>query len=358
MHLANILLCAGAAPIMGKFLLLQSDTRNLDGDFSTADYHTLTAVTNFVWAKQHNADYLYFVFNQTQTDFLADAHRTFGATFLNKSSDKSTEITGTYLKKGPTCYHPVLKQFRAAPWTKLLALWNVSQSALVSRYSHIFFLDSDAVINPLFHRRSLDDALVDWSKSTCHAPSVTSSNAAAVFLDNSPFHPYEKHLCDGAFVLNLGFKGVVADSYAINHSQEKGAAFISNFIKEWWDHDVESKDFNHWWHHDSSTKNFNHAYEQDSLWDQIYNPKTSWRINSNTICVIGEPQFPPDRNDSLWVMHVGSPWEKDRRRLLKDLLHQLRFNDKDFADVSQYITQAASVAGNAIHIARAMSECL
>ena len=352
-----------------RFLLVQSDTRNLDTDISTAAYHSLTAVTNYLYAKQHDADYLYFVFNQSRPAFLSDAKRVYGAVFQNSSNEQSTEVSGTYEKKGPSAYHPVLRQFRAAPWTKLLALWNISQSAMAAaatgRYSHIFFLDSDAVVNPKFHRRSLYDALRDWSSAPCHVlhsrpPGVSASKAAAIFLDNSPFEPYDKFLCDGAFVLNLGFQGVSSDHhFAINRGHETGPAFISRFIKEWWDHDVESKDFTHWWRHlENTNRNFNHAYEQDSLWDQLYNsPRNSWRISENTVCVVAEPQFPPSRNDSLWVNHVGSPWEKDRGRILKTHLAELRVTEQDFARISQIITSTASVEGFAVDIAANMATC-
>lgn len=348
-----------------KFLLLQSDTRNLESNVETARYHSLTAVINFIYTKLHSADYLYFVFNQSRAEFLSDANVMFRAEFRNSSLQQSTEISGTYEKKGPSCYHPVLRQFRAAPWTKLLALWNVSQSNLASRYSHILFLDSDAVVNPKFHHQSLFDKLHGWSTLRCHSSRahkndmIRPDQSAAIFLDNSPFVPYQGHLCDGAFVLNLGFEGVAYEPYAAatSRSDEKGASFIANFLKEWWDNDVESKDFNHWWHHDATNKNFNHAYEQDSLWNQLYNPRTSWRINANTVCVVPEPQFPPSKNESLWVLHVGSPWEIDRLTILRTLVDQMRLSSDDFAKMIEYISRFASVSGSAAEIGQKMSEC-
>ena len=187
--------------------------------------------------------------------------------------------------------------------------------SFIKNYSHIIFLDSDAAINPNFFNRSLYNVLNDWSvKSKCNnikknqVERLETMNAAAIFLDNSPFVPFDKYLCDGVFILNLNFNRTSKEA-----TSETSINFISKFLHEWWDFDIDNK-------------NFNHAYEQDSLWDQLYGDSNSFRITSNHVCIIKEHQFPPNKNQSLWIMHVGSPWEKDRLIIFNSLIKELKIN--------------------------------
>jgi hypothetical protein len=182
---------------------------------------------------------LYFKFNQSRYDFLEDVLRLHHVPFLNSTLQKSTEVSGTYEKKGPSCFHQGLKHFRAAPWTKLLALWNVTQT--LKNYSHVLFLDSDAAISPRYHNVSLAEKIDQWrslGKShdfkneltkvrSSRSSSINPAEAAMIFTDNVPFVPYDRYPCTGAFVLNFHFN--------VSHVRRRGVDFVADMLKEWWD---------------------------------------------------------------------------------------------------------------------------
>lgn len=346
-----------------KYLVMQSDSRSLDEDIDTADYHSLSAVVNYFYAKRHGADYLYFEFNQTRPDFLKEVLTKYGVAFQNTTLQQSTEISGTYIKKGPSCYHPTLKAFRAAPWMKLLALWNVSKTFTHNEYSHVLFLDSDAAIVPRRHNISLYDKLLHWQQSNQHHPihhrqkvmkPADPSTAAMIFTDNVPYVPYDAYPCSGAFVINLGYNSILQFTNTSAYGpKDSGAGFIAAMIKDWWDYPIERR-------------NFNHAYEQDSLWTQLYRNemhgaqkheirRLKSRVTEETVCVVNEHQFPPTRH-GLWVSHVGSPWQTDRIRHFRHNLHVMGVNATLFTDTIRYIKSRASSLNSAVAIADAMSK--
>jgi hypothetical protein len=285
---------------------------------------------------------LYFKFNQSRSDFLQDVQRLHQVTFLNLTSQKSTEVSGTYEKKGPSCFHQGLKHFRAAPWTKLLALWNVTKT--LKNYSHVLFLDSDAVISPRYHNVSLAEKIEQWrgrGKSydikneltkvrSSRSSSIDPAEAAMIFTDNVPFVPYDRYPCTGAFVLNFHFN--------VSHMRRRGVDFVADMLKEWWDAALEKR-------------NFNHAYEQDSLWTLLYGNimhgalktelRASSRINAKTVSIVGEHQFPPF-DPRLWVSHAGSPWQNERIGHFKSLLQELSINESLFEKTVEFIDAECS----------------
>ena len=99
--------------------------------------------------------------------------------------------------------------------------------------------------------------------------------------------------------------------------------------------------------------NFNDAYEQDSLWGQLYSNdrQNSFRISSNHVCVIDEHQFPPLKNESLWINHVGSPWEKDRNMIFYSYLKDLKISNQLYTDAINYISQHLTIHGKSTEIA-------
>lgn len=176
-------------------------------------------------------------------------------------------------KYGVAVFHPSLLVGRSSSWGKLPLLWLVLQE-IGQFYDYFFFLDSDAVINPHFSNRSLFDAMTEWERDQGDAVAWGNRNPwSATFLFFNNF-PWKDDLpCAGVMIFKT-----------------KGS---ESFFREWWDYNIPSK----------NTWDF---MEQDALWYMLTSPEYRFQLNSSTVSVLVEPQFPSDhaRINDLWVCHV------------------------------------------------------
>ena len=63
-----------------SFVVLQVESRNLDHNLDSADYHSLTAILNYKYTQTHGAVYRYYAFNDSQYEFAADLQRIYNET--------------------------------------------------------------------------------------------------------------------------------------------------------------------------------------------------------------------------------------------------------------------------------------
>jgi hypothetical protein len=97
-------------------LLVSVDNRELNPDLHDHSYASKTAVLNLAYAKYHNYDFLYV--QNTVTDVEKDTRKQFPDADIVPPTDNA--------KDAATAFHVGLKQFRAASWAKLPALWHVT----------------------------------------------------------------------------------------------------------------------------------------------------------------------------------------------------------------------------------------
>jgi hypothetical protein len=145
-------------------LLVMVDNRKLT-EMTENDYFRYTAPINYVYAKKYGYDFAVINFDTSNVVKLASER-------YGTNAEEAKRQEGYHLKAGwaspskqqSAVYHPGLKQFRATPWAKLPVLWNISLRGLNNKmYDHVFYLDSDFVINPKYHSRSFPDLFHGWS---------------------------------------------------------------------------------------------------------------------------------------------------------------------------------------------------
>ena len=181
--------CACSAEKKIRALLVTVDNRELIEDLNTTNYVTLSAVINMQYAKRHSYDYLFISgsmnYYLSKSNNISHVKKQINSSLLTDdnyedSSSLLTEIISKYSisrvdlplllsgedrrdsKLRVSAFNINLKQFRAAPWSKLLAVWNLLQQPEISdRYDYIFYLDSDSVLSPVSSHRSLDDFFRD-----------------------------------------------------------------------------------------------------------------------------------------------------------------------------------------------------
>lgn len=145
-------------------LIVMVDNRPL-ASLRFDDYLKYTVPINYEYAKRHNYDFAVFNFDTSKVVQTA-------VTRYGTSEAEARRQEGNHLNMGwaspskqqSAVYHPGLKQFRATPWAKLPILWNVTVSGMYGKmYDHIFYMDSDFVVNPKYHSRSLPDLFLGWT---------------------------------------------------------------------------------------------------------------------------------------------------------------------------------------------------
>jgi len=151
-----------------KYLLVMSDDRVISTDYRLEDspYHLLTLVTNFLYAMQHNYDFL----------------------FVKVDSDSQEEFTknreSRYRAKTRTISHIVEAIFSA----------NISRSGGVNftQYDTIVYLDSRIYFNPSYRTQSISDFINIWEFRSLRnrslsvlrsAPVVAIDEARVLFLN-------------------------------------------------------------------------------------------------------------------------------------------------------------------------------
>ena len=144
-----------------KVLVAMVDNRPLDS-MNSSDYGWYSFVINYAYAHLHDYDFL--VFSTNDTNFITNVEMKFSIdrpSLLNSNMQKGW---ASWSKLQPSVFHPRLLQFRASPWAKLPIFWHICRHGWHGKlYDHILYLDTDVVINPKFHSRSLEHSFLSWS---------------------------------------------------------------------------------------------------------------------------------------------------------------------------------------------------
>lgn len=118
-HLYFILVYCLVLVIVGakkKCLIVNIDNRELNTNIHDNSYAPKTAVLNLDYANHHGYDFLYV--QNVVTDLEAETRAKFPNSDIIPPTDNA--------KDAATAFHVGLKQFRAASWAKLPALWHVT----------------------------------------------------------------------------------------------------------------------------------------------------------------------------------------------------------------------------------------
>jgi hypothetical protein len=131
-----------------KCLIVNIDNRELKTNVNDNSYAPKTAVLNLDYAKRHGYDFLYV--QNAITDVEAETRAKFPSTDIVPPTDNA--------KDAATAFHVGLKQFRAASWAKLPALWHVT-TTMGKRHHEIPSVYSPTVITAACH-------LQGWTTNT------------------------------------------------------------------------------------------------------------------------------------------------------------------------------------------------
>ncbi|KAJ1440283.1 hypothetical protein B484DRAFT_415567, partial [Ochromonadaceae sp. CCMP2298] len=266
-----LLLCWVPA-VAAKCLIVSIDNRPLSDSLYDNSYPAMTAVLNLAYAKHHGYDFLYV--QNTIESLEAQTRARFPDADIVPPTDNA--------KDAATAFHVGLKQFRAASWAKLPALWHVT-TTVGAQYEYIWYIDSDAAVSPLQRHLSIEANIQRWEE---HGMVIRGnkqvSQSQFVFFHN---HPWRDDMpCAGSFIYRPGAESV---------------------LREWWDYDMP-------------IKNFKHFHEQDALWHMIeaegdkgwreQHKQAPFQLNTSTYSVLSERQFPSawQRYEGLWLTHIAS----------------------------------------------------
>lgn len=120
-----------------RVLIVTVDSRELVPELHEhTPYTSLAAVINWNFAKKHGYDFKYL------RDYI-DLNETRRKYNIEIPADEPDE--GKDYRSTVTAYHPGLKEYRGATWSKLPVLWHIAVT-MASKYDLIMYLDSDAVI--------------------------------------------------------------------------------------------------------------------------------------------------------------------------------------------------------------------
>lgn len=282
-----------------RVLIVSVDNRDLQSNFHANSYPSMTAVLNYNYALYQGYDFMQLENNST---FLIDEVNA-------KYADHNVVPPTNNAKDAATAFHVGLKQFRAASWAKLPPLWNITVT-LGHKYDYIFYIDSDAAINPKHRDLSVDDILNKYSDPTSMTHSVLRGNphpqnSTFVFFSNFPWR--DDMPCAGSFLFR---------------PQYAEATF-----REWWDFNLP-------------IRNFVHFHEQDALWHMIDDGvvtggKQGYKMNNKTFSILGERQFPSAWQpfQDLWLCHIASYNYHIRFPILNTMLKSIgRHDERRFAE--------------------------
>lgn len=138
------------------------------------------------------------------------AARGYDFTYIKQEAGGSTPCVGQTFKGGCYCYNIYLSRWRGTSWCKVLVMWQL-MATLSSRYTHLIYVDSDAVfrrtsIGPEGHFRALDAA----------------NATLGVLVD----YPWSGAPCTGYLFMRMGRRGM-------------------DYMKRWWETDHPPTDLGH-----------------------------------------------------------------------------------------------------------------
>jgi hypothetical protein len=160
-----------------KVLMISSDTRPIHKNLEKYDVISMSAALNQYYAEFNGYDFIKFTPEYESEEAKAILQR-LNATFTDMPD-----------RMGHSFYNAHLKQFRAASWHKVPLLLDLMVRC-IKIYDYIWFLDSDAALNPNYAQRSLSDALSEWSSSKGEDIAWGQEDprlANLVFLNNIPW---------------------------------------------------------------------------------------------------------------------------------------------------------------------------
>jgi hypothetical protein len=258
-----------------KVLVVVVDNRHISESLDASHgYGGIAAVLQDNYCKHHGYDYIRIVNNKTH---LLDETRAKYPDVVKEQFQEGTLSTIDNEKHGFDVLHPGYLRTRASSWGKLPALWYVSVH-YGHKYDYVWFMDSDAVPNPMQKDRSLGDALENWSKTSDKSVKfgkVDPLKANFLFLSNFPYR--DDLPCAGTIIF-------------------KPDKFAQDALREWWDFDLVYK----------ARDDF---MEQDALWYIIEAaPTYKYMINENTMVLLNEQQFSSAWKgySEIWFAHIPS----------------------------------------------------
>ena len=259
-----------------KVLVVAVDNRPLyDSISGSGGYGGIVAVLQHNYCKHHRYDYIRIVNNKT--NILADVREKY-PNVTQQPFQQETLATIDNPKHGFDVLHPGYLRTRSSSWGKLPALWHAAER-FGHAYDYIWFMDSDAVPNPMRQDRSLGDALKSWSKNTTESVKwgkVGPDNATFLFMSNFPDR--DDLPCAGTIIF-------------------KPTQFAQDALREWWDLDLVFK----------ATNDF---MEQDALWYIIESGPQygGYMINDLTTVLLTEQQFSSAWRgySDIWFAHIPS----------------------------------------------------
>jgi hypothetical protein len=277
-----------------RVLLVMVDNRNFNYNIDTLDslnidqYLFYALIINHMYATNLGYEFLYV--RPTYKDLRSNVSRIYGKDIdehaFSMIHDQSKFGWSSPTKQEPTTFNTKLKQYRATPWMKIPVLWYLNNCKQKNEsFDTIFYIDSDAVLNPSFIKRSLDESYVIWSLPGAIEYGPHPKESPLTFFSNAP---YSHQPCDGGILVN-----------------PKNPR-TNEILLEWWNYNNEPK-------------NFVHEFEQNSLWALIEKYPHIYR--KEITYLHSEKQFPPcDRN---WFCHYGHPWKNIRMKELGHMIEQL-----------------------------------
>jgi hypothetical protein len=274
-------------------LLLMVDNRAIDVQttIDKASYFILNLVINFQYAKKHGYDLL--VVRLNTTDVIYDVE----STYHQSSRDIEIELNASLVasmnlqKTGIALFNPSLGQFRSSPWAKVPAMAYTLDMLRMDRvnspefpqYDILFYLDSDAGMNPQLQNRSVSDFFKYWENK--HV------------LTNCKYG-------DGRDVIESGDRtcGVhIKNASLVFLSNANAATFpCSGVMLAKTQQDINLRLLMNWWNTNDTVDNFGHAFEQDTLLKMM---KDHNEIMNHLAYIHGETEFVPC--DNQWVCHLS-----------------------------------------------------
>lgn len=305
-------------------LIVSVDNRKLLYGSHENHYPSMAAVLNHHYANFHGYDYVYVqneINNFVESVYLKFSDKN-SESLLNQNSILEARHN---TKDMATSYHVGLKQFRAASWAKLPAIWHIVKN-YGHLYENIWYIDSDAAISPFHLNKSLENTFQNWSKSSdsvLHGQKdVTKSSL--VFFNNFPWR--DDMPCAGMFIMRTA-----------------NLPLLRELVLQWWDYDIPSK-------------NFKHFHEQDALWHMIEHSRmvetnaeiqsslrrVRFHINSSTFSIVSDQQFPSSwtRFENLWIVHISAYNFHFRNPIFHHLLHLVKADSTEkFYNAIHHIVQ-------------------
>jgi hypothetical protein len=269
-----------------KILVMTVDSRDIHEDVNSASYVSMTAVLNYNYARRHDYEYRFF-------HPFVDVVRVESKYSVAAPKNSSLRNHGSVV--GVTAFHPTLKCFRGASWSKLPVLWHVASTH--QQFDWILYIDSDIAVTANHGNRSIQDAILFWAEHQVVIWGERNvSNAAIIFMPDDQSSAFgSSEAGDGVFLF-------------------RPKATTAKMFKEWWDYD-------------SAESSFSPPYEQAAL-RKILSSSNSYSLNKDVTAMVAEPQYPTNGMNiddwclkSGWICHLGNHWAKDRHRICRRMLH-------------------------------------